>query len=416
MLPGADARAAAAARPVTQSVHTAFAVLVSVLAVLCAAPTAGAATLRFRVDVTNARGTPLPDIRVGLDGDSASASTDSRGSVAISVAPGSTPTLRLYVGRGCPSGSASTEPASEDPLIPIPLASLVAGSATVQLRQTQQPFDSAAWERAVVRDDMTLAERQLFHLINAYRARLGIAPVVALKRLNHLAVRHSRFQQASGAMTHCGDLGLMPHHRAQYEGIRGNAGNEVIGYASSAAAMLDIWIASEPHRLIISDPRARAVGIGWSGYVTADFYTDDCAALETDTSVCAEADTAMQTSTSIAIASAVARMRPCSRGWCGALTTSAVLQGPHPSDGLPLTVQVRGVAGRVTSSATRSTSNGAARYSLPLQASRTCVRRFGRSGCLRRAVTSVAWSFAGSAAYLRSSSSRIAQLRFVAAH
>lgn len=123
------------------------------------------------------------------------------------------------------------------------------------------------------------ATQVVFDLVNAERARAGLAPFIADARLDLAAQRHSEDQAAHGTMSHTGSDGSDMGQRIERAGFpwRRAAENVAYGYRTPADVVAG-WMNSAGHRTnILSANTHLGVGLAYSAdgtpYWTQDFAT-----------------------------------------------------------------------------------------------------------------------------------------------
>jgi uncharacterized protein YkwD len=100
---------------------------------------------------------------------------------------------------------------------------------------------------------------QLIHRLNNERARVGLGPLKADRRLGTAARRQSRRQLRTQRFEHAADLGAGRTFRrvgeliARQRGWRLDTGTVAVG-----------WKNSPPHRSLIESSSFRLVGVGWA--------------------------------------------------------------------------------------------------------------------------------------------------------
>jgi uncharacterized protein YkwD len=100
---------------------------------------------------------------------------------------------------------------------------------------------------------------QLIKRLNLERARVGLAPLKANRRLNSAARRQSRRQLKNDRFAHASDLGVGRRFRhvgeliARHDGWRIDTAGVALG-----------WQNSTPHRSLIETGSFRLVGVGWA--------------------------------------------------------------------------------------------------------------------------------------------------------
>jgi uncharacterized protein YkwD len=126
----------------------------------------------------------------------------------------------------------------------------------------------------------TSAEAEVIRAVNQVRAQHGLQKLALDLRLERAARTHSRAMIRSGSFAH-GDV----RRRLAAAGIRGSIYGENlawgVGSSASAAAVVQMWLNSPPHRANLLRPGFRRLGIGrrvgtFNGYggatvVTANF-------------------------------------------------------------------------------------------------------------------------------------------------
>ncbi len=98
-------------------------------------------------------------------------------------------------------------------------------------------------------------------LLNAYRARHGLEPVVVVPQLVAAADRHAADMVAKRFFAHEGSDGSTPATRAAEAGYPGHAGENLGLRSATAAAQMAGWIMSPPHHNNLLDPTWKAIGI-----------------------------------------------------------------------------------------------------------------------------------------------------------
>jgi uncharacterized protein YkwD len=109
----------------------------------------------------------------------------------------------------------------------------------------------------------TAPEADLLRAVNAVRAQHGLAPLRADSRLERAARAHSQAVLRSGRLAH-GDV----RRRLTGYGVRSKAVGENlawgVGSRATSAAIVQMWLASPPHRANLLRTGFRRVGIGHS--------------------------------------------------------------------------------------------------------------------------------------------------------
>jgi uncharacterized protein YkwD len=117
-------------------------------------------------------------------------------------------------------------------------------------------------------------EVAILRAVNDVRAANGRRPLALGKRLHVAARAHSVDMARRGYFDHGPFV-----QRLRRFGVRSRTLGENIAYATepgfSPAVVLQLWLASPPHRAVLLDPGFRRIGIGVAGgttrLVTADF-------------------------------------------------------------------------------------------------------------------------------------------------
>lgn len=130
--------------------------------------------------------------------------------------------------------------------------------------------DGPAAETACTQQDVRVSsanraqlESSLLCLTNAYRAGLGLAPVLLDTRLGAASRAHSVDMAARSYFDHVSPEGTGPEERAAAAGYPGSVG-ENIAYSSQGTirVLFEAWRDSPGHQQNMLDPGYRAVGIG----------------------------------------------------------------------------------------------------------------------------------------------------------
>jgi uncharacterized protein YkwD len=119
----------------------------------------------------------------------------------------------------------------------------------------------------------TRGESAIIRAMNAVRARNGVAPLRMGRALTRAARAHSADMARRGYFDHGAFV-----QRLRSFGVRAPYIGENLAYgtqALTAAAIVQMWIASPPHRQNLLDGGFRLIGVGVAGssrkLVTADF-------------------------------------------------------------------------------------------------------------------------------------------------
>ena len=105
--------------------------------------------------------------------------------------------------------------------------------------------------------------QQLLIEINGARARAGVPPVWPNVRLARAAEAHAQALAEGGASGHFGPTGSDPLQRITDAGYLPLAFGENIATGSLAPRLIvEAWLASPGHRLVLLDPAVQEVGLG----------------------------------------------------------------------------------------------------------------------------------------------------------
>jgi uncharacterized protein YkwD len=117
----------------------------------------------------------------------------------------------------------------------------------------------------VVTGECRGARRAIRCVINQQRARRGLKPLAANRRLARAAGRHAADMARHNYFSHISRTGASPLRRVRRAGWRRGVGEALAwgcGPQASPVAIVAAWLASPSHRAIILG-RGRAVGIGY---------------------------------------------------------------------------------------------------------------------------------------------------------
>lgn len=109
-------------------------------------------------------------------------------------------------------------------------------------------------------------EQRVLELVNAERAKAGLAPVRYHGALDNAAEKHASHMSKVGRMAHDGIGDGDPGERIRAEGWRRGWGENVATGQTSAEQVVREWMNSPTHRRNILDPNFRSMGVG---HVTA---------------------------------------------------------------------------------------------------------------------------------------------------
>lgn len=111
-------------------------------------------------------------------------------------------------------------------------------------------------------------------LVNAERAKEGLAPYRVSLRLHEAALGHARDLASGPESGHAGSDGSDPSMRADRVGYRWSwIGENVAAGQRSPAEVVAGWMASPPHRHNVLDPRFEEVGVGYVSKDASRFVT-----------------------------------------------------------------------------------------------------------------------------------------------
>jgi len=110
------------------------------------------------------------------------------------------------------------------------------------------------------------ARAVLLCLVNRERRAAGLAPLRRDRRIARAATRHARDMARRGYFAHQRSGGPDLGARLSRAGWRGSAWGEAIasgcGASGAPRAIVDLWLASPPHRAILLGARYRVAGVG----------------------------------------------------------------------------------------------------------------------------------------------------------
>lgn len=107
-------------------------------------------------------------------------------------------------------------------------------------------------------------ELQVLRLVNAERARYGLAPVSYDRRLDAAAESHNAQQVATRTMSHDGIGDGDPGSRIRATGFSSSWGENVATGQLSAEQVVAEWMASPGHRRNVLDPDFRLMGVSYA--------------------------------------------------------------------------------------------------------------------------------------------------------
>jgi uncharacterized protein YkwD len=105
------------------------------------------------------------------------------------------------------------------------------------------------------------SERAVLKGINAERASHGLKPLRLATPLRRVAGRHSRFMARIERLQHESADGTSATTRIR-RAMKVRRAGETIAFAADAAAIVQAWMESKPHRDILLSKQFRLIGIG----------------------------------------------------------------------------------------------------------------------------------------------------------
>ena len=115
-----------------------------------------------------------------------------------------------------------------------------------------------------VRGDVTF---DIVNLVNAYRRRRGLMPVVAEPRLTRAAQSLADAMIEAGTMSHTADGRTLSERVLRFRYTYGRVSENIVWITSRsggnlAARMVDLWLGSPPHLANIVDANVTQTGVG----------------------------------------------------------------------------------------------------------------------------------------------------------
>jgi uncharacterized protein YkwD len=155
-----------------------------------------------------------------------------------------------------PGGAAASEPSPQPPL-----------AAAEQQPITPSNLDPAQPtilpEHSPLPPEATPAEQLLWY-INEARRLHDLPPLTYSYELSIAAQMHTEDMAATPGIMHQGSDGSNPVQRQQRYGYQGYYGGEAVAWGwESAVPVVEFWVNSPPHRVLILDPNIREVGVGY---------------------------------------------------------------------------------------------------------------------------------------------------------
>jgi uncharacterized protein YkwD/PKD repeat protein len=177
-----------------------------------------------------------------------------------------------------PVVTAPAPPASDPPVLPVPVQP--GGAAATGLPEPVAPAEPA--EPAVqaplpteIAEPVILPEQsplppgsspaeELLWYINEARRLHNLAPLTYNYELSIAAQMHTEDMVGNPDIMHQGSDGSTPAERQQRYGYQGYYGGEAVAWGwETAAPVVEFWVNSPPHRVLILDPHIREVGVGF---------------------------------------------------------------------------------------------------------------------------------------------------------
>jgi len=110
--------------------------------------------------------------------------------------------------------------------------------------------------------ELTPAERELLHLVNRERARVGAPPLLPDGRLFQAAREHSANMARQKVLSHTLDGKSFSQRMQDLRYYSLEAGENCARHAQTPAEVMAMWMRSENHRANIHNPRYREIGVG----------------------------------------------------------------------------------------------------------------------------------------------------------
>lgn len=155
-----------------------------------------------------------------------------------------------------PGGAAAGEP-------PAPLPTLPSGQEVVAPSNPEPVQPVVLPEQSPLPPEATPAEQLLWY-INEARRLHNLPPLSYSYELTIAAQMHTEDMVATPGIMHQGSDGSNPIQRQQRYGYQGYYGGEAVAWGwESAVPVVEFWVNSPPHRILILDPNIREVGVGY---------------------------------------------------------------------------------------------------------------------------------------------------------
>ncbi|MDX6315998.1 MAG: hypothetical protein QOF44_5462 [Streptomyces sp.] len=153
-----------------------------------------------------------------------------------------------------PSAPVATPSTSAPVATPSPSASTTAPTAT--------PSATASSTASEPANTGNSAEDQVLALVNAERAKIGCAALIADPDLGKLAEAFSKDMAKRDFFDHIDPDGNDPWDRAEAAGITGLGGENIARGQPDAASVMDAWMNSPGHRANILNCNFKTIGVG----------------------------------------------------------------------------------------------------------------------------------------------------------
>lgn len=123
--------------------------------------------------------------------------------------------------------------------------------------------------------------QQVVDLVNQERAKAGCQPLAVSPQLTAAAQGHSEDMATNDFFSHTGSNGASPWERIEAAGYQYSAAAENIAFGpSTAAGVMQMWMASSDHRRNILNCGLRDIGVGYATHPNtsyAPYWTQDFA-------------------------------------------------------------------------------------------------------------------------------------------
>lgn len=156
-----------------------------------------------------------------------------------------------------------TPDAGEDVTIPEQSGSTTVNPGGASAAPAEEPAELIALPpQAELAPDATTAEALLWY-VNEARRLHGLPPLTYNYELSIAAQVHTEDMAQNLDLMHIGSDGSRPADRQQRYGYRGAYGGEAVAWGwESPVPVVEFWVNSPPHRVLILNPEADEVGVG----------------------------------------------------------------------------------------------------------------------------------------------------------